>query len=302
MNNKDLSIVSASRRGFTLLELIVVIGIIGVLMTVAISQFGGATESAKRTKCQANLSNLAKAVIATAQRDEDGNFPAAGSFKWTDFTSGKTLYSERKGWISWNKAPGNTSKGGGATIPFTSGDEEMIRYAITNGAIWKAMNGARSCYQCQAHVAAFHKKTGRDPGWSYVMNQDFGYDSNYGSGPLPGWSGRNLNSDKGGATSADRRLLFAEIQGVDVEAHGLKAKHDAGGTDGDGVLQYSRNEVIGFNHKDGKDWVGHVAFADGHVQAIKYPRSGQSLTEVTKYFCQGHEVKFDGKRYEDLSK
>ena len=291
-----------ARRGFSMLELITMIGMLSTLTVVAFPHFNWMIPRAHASKCMNNMRSLASAVISTAMSDDDGNYPAAGSFKWTDFSSGKVLYSERKGWISWGEAPGSTSKAGGAAIPFSSENEGLLHYAIAHGAIWKKMNGDRSCYQCPAHTQAFKEKTGREPGWSYVMNQEFGYDSNNGSGPLPGWSGRSLSSDGVGNSSPDRRLLFAEIQGVDVEELGLKAKHDATGTEGDGVLQYSKNEVIGFNHNDGWDWVGHVAFADGHVQTIKYPRSGQSLTDITKSFCQGHEVRFSDKRHEDLSK
>ena len=288
------------KAGFTLLELLVVLGIIGILAAVTISQFGGATASAKATTCKTNLRNLAIAVQNAALENQDGNLPAAGSYKYFWFEDGKTVYPTRKGWISWNvQRENNRTKGGGSQIPFSSGDKEGLRHAITNGAIWRAIGGSVKSYQCPVHAAACYKANKRYPGWSYLMNQDMGFDSNYGSGPLPSATWRTLEN----ITNADRMLLFCEIQGVDVKEHGLKANVDGGGTEGDAVLQYSKNEVLGFNHQiTGKRWVAHVAYVDGHVGQLMYPRRGLSLTEITKAICQGHELSFDGSAYEDMSK
>lgn len=285
------------RRGFTLLELLVVIGIIGLLAAVTISQFGGVTESAKATQCQTNLRNLAVAVQNIAARDEHGSFPGAGSFKYLKTANRKLEYPEWKGWISWGHAPDQTSKGGGSVVPFSSSDDELLRYAVTNGAIWSAMGGARSSYVCPVHAALCSKRNARQPGWSYVMNQAFGFDSNYGSGPVMNMGTKSLSD----IVNGDRLLLFAEIQGRDDADRGLVANTDGSGTGGDSVLQYFQNEVIGFNHETSRGLAGHVAFADGHVETLRYPTGGLSLTELTKALCEGHELRFNGKGFEDLS-
>lgn len=51
------------RHGFTLVELLVVITIIGMLMALLIPAIGGAREAARRATCTNNQQNLAKAVI-----------------------------------------------------------------------------------------------------------------------------------------------------------------------------------------------------------------------------------------------
>jgi len=300
MNNHLAFRASTRNSGFTLIELLVVIGIIGILMAVTISQFGGATTTAKATTCKTNLRNLALAVQNAAMENKDGYFPSAGSYKFLWFEDGNTVYPTHKGWIGWSSVRDNRkSKGGGSPVSFSSGDKELLRLAVTNGAIWKAIGGSVKSYQCPVHAATCYKVNKRYPGWSYVMNQEMGFDSNYGSGPLAGQTWRTLENISG----ADRMLLFAEIQGVDVNEHGLKANTDGGGTEGDSVLQYEKNEILGFNHQiTGKRWVAHVAYADGHVGQLMYPRGGMSLTELTKSLCQGHEINFDGSRYEDLSK
>lgn len=293
----SVSSTTSARRGFTLLELLVVIGIIGILIATSLSLFSGATDNAKATKCQTNMVRLAKAALSAAQKDTvNGVIPHAGSYKYADFSSGKLRYPECRGWISWSKAPGAESKGGGNLIGFSEGSDEVRRYAITNGAIWKAIDGSLDSYQCPVHAEACYKKNKRNPGWSYVMNQAFGYDEKNGGGPLPGWKGKSLE----GLQNGEKTLLFAEIQGLNSTEYGLTARTEGNGTYGDGVLQYN-NEVIGFNHKRNRGLVGHVVFADAHCESLRYPKGGLSLQKLTEALCKGHDLKFDGKKYEDLT-
>ncbi|MDZ7816348.1 MAG: prepilin-type N-terminal cleavage/methylation domain-containing protein [Planctomycetota bacterium] len=56
----------ASRRGFTVIEVIIVVAIIGVLMAIVIGLSWDAREKAKVTTCQANLSQIGKAILSYA--------------------------------------------------------------------------------------------------------------------------------------------------------------------------------------------------------------------------------------------
>ena len=297
---------TTGKSAFTLLELIVVIGIIGLLMGVALTQFGGSTESAKAAKCETNMRNLVTAANTYAMEEKNGYFPPAGSFsyRYVNHKKAKVEYHNyRIGWIAGSenrRGPNNDfvtdNPVAFAPIPFNA-DELSLRNALTNGSIWKAMGGARTAYQCPIHAEAMRKYHKRSPGWSYAMNMRFGYDKE-------GYKHYAINKE---VSDASRLLMFAELQGAVIDVPGcvlqigkdeLKNRLKEGAPKADAVLDYT-TEVIGFNHKLGtRGMSGHVAFTDGHIEKLLCPKSG-SLNDLTEALCLGHEISYDGKAYED---
>lgn len=61
------------RRGFTLIEMLVVIGIIAVLTAVAVTGFRGAVDKANGAKCQELVHNVATALVKVFQ--DEGSWP-----------------------------------------------------------------------------------------------------------------------------------------------------------------------------------------------------------------------------------
>lgn len=61
------------KKGFTLIEMLVVMGIIAALVAASIGGYAGITASAERTKCQELVSNVATALSVLYQRE--GSWP-----------------------------------------------------------------------------------------------------------------------------------------------------------------------------------------------------------------------------------
>jgi prepilin-type N-terminal cleavage/methylation domain-containing protein len=72
------------RAGFTLIELLVVVAIIGILSSVVLASLGGARESARDSRRQADLDSIQTAVELYA--NDKGDYPSA--IYGSDFESG----------------------------------------------------------------------------------------------------------------------------------------------------------------------------------------------------------------------
>ena len=318
------------RSGFTLIELLIVIGIIGILAASMMSIFGGASDSAQASRCMTNMRNLATAVHSYAM--SEGYFPCAGSFPYR----AQNGIHERIGWISWVhpgfKTPYYSDKKGrfprqsAATsswrpiLAYEEGNESAQKkcyYAVTNGVLWKHSGQSYDSYVCPLHQKAC-KSYKITPMWSYFMNSYFGSpDSSYG---VTSWIGRSFTGLRsvGGSNmplGADKVLLFAEVPFAEIPSkmgnvqNKIKANDLLQDSDlFDPMLRYDDKsgntpELIGFNHKSGKRYMAHVAFADGHVSQLALPPSMSSsgVRDLTTWLCQGDEVAFDGKDYTRVS-
>ncbi len=72
---------SRETKGFTLIELMIVVVIIGILAAIAIPKFQDVTESAKYAACRSNLRNIASALTMYAA--ENNEYPGAfQGHKW----------------------------------------------------------------------------------------------------------------------------------------------------------------------------------------------------------------------------
>lgn len=265
------------KKAFTMIELLVVIGIIGILMAVLIGTFSGSSESARSAKCLANMHTLAMAVQGYVM--ETSNYPYAGTVTKKDQVAGQ-------GWIGW--ATANSTDVGGSYCSPTESNRDKRRYSLTNGVIYAALHGATGAYVCPSHLVACRKKKNMaDPLWSYVMNGSFGWDKSKPFNPV----------GQTDLTRPERKLLFAELPFLDTTTDKKvvvqKGNIDAGASETtDPILQYDGitgggSETIGINHKVGSVAVGHVCFCDGHIDKLRFPSGGneKNRLDLTKWLC-----------------
>ena len=304
-----------NRNGFSLIELLIVIGIIAVLGGVMLAQFSGSTDSALATRCMNNMRTLCNAVMAEGAKES--YYPSAGPYQYLELGSTKKYWYQ--GWIGH-------SKGDQTVSCYYTDDGENQHYAITNGTVWRTVGGSRSAYVCPAHEKFCKRGKTPTPAWTYVMNSYFGWDHGtagdvelgrrgYGGGFM---TFKYSSAPKSRTRPLEKVLLFAEIpfanNGVQRTSF-LTSPAD----ENDAVLQYSPDsselekadktakggagECIGFNHKSGKSYSAHVAFADGHCAKLMLPPDARedNLKNLTTWLCTGQEYTFNGSQYQKVS-
>ena len=88
-------------RGFTLVELLVVIGIIAVLLSVLLPALNSVRESSRRTKCAANLRSIGQGVQIYLI-DNKQTFPAAYLYKRSGGGSSLEPSDPTRGYVHWS--------------------------------------------------------------------------------------------------------------------------------------------------------------------------------------------------------
>ena len=296
-------------NGFTLVELLVVISIIGILAAALTTQVTKARSTGQSIRCKANLRNLAQAALSYGVDHE--HLPYAGSYErsWPTMDNGKyrISYHECPGWVAW------TGPGRWASREMQTGQMKKACYygvtaleSVTNGTLYTYVGKDLSAYTCDVHKRVA-KRAGLDTVLrSYVMNGYFGFDHKPDPRPtnMPDW--REIRLDALSARgSAGNLLLFAELPAFKGVAHVETVSKDQYKAGADGVLETdigndnsgkkkyaTQTEVLGFNHQVAKRYVAHVAFADGHVDVMIEPKgtSDTDLKELARQLCVGEEI------------
>ena len=127
-----------AKRGFTLVELLVVITIIGILIALLLPAVQAAREAARQSQCRNNLKQLALGCLHHESLTK--RFPTGGwGFDWTGDADRGTDWRQPAGWIYniLQDSPGysirfifGSAHANGFQMAFCDGSVQTISYSI----------------------------------------------------------------------------------------------------------------------------------------------------------------------------
>ncbi len=130
------------RNAFTLVEALVVIGILSTLLAILLPAASSARASARAAECQSNLRQLGIASTAYAAQNAD-HYPPALLYK---------MQPEGLSTIAWDF-------------------ETRANGSVTPGALWSFIGGANKVQQCPEFLGA--STSGNDPFTGYNYNTTY---------------------------------------------------------------------------------------------------------------------------------
>jgi type II secretory pathway pseudopilin PulG len=275
------------RKCFTLVELLVVIGIIAVLMAILLPALSAVKRVAQRVVCGSNLSGIGKAMLLYAN-DQEGDFPRGGGSASVWSANGK-IYD----WVNLDGDQYGTPPGASATI--TCSLYLLIKYADVTPAqfVCRGDVGTKEFKLSDVTVTLGPKIDDVSDVW------DFGDPAAMGSGNFPGNRNSYSYHDPYENTGISPRQSYA-LGSYSDPASPLMAdrnpyldKNAASYIDGAGgekppswdttktppvYLDQDKTGNSAAHQRDGQN----VLFNDSHVGWEKYPNVGVSKDNIWK--------------------
>jgi prepilin-type N-terminal cleavage/methylation domain-containing protein len=239
----------AARQGFNLIELLVVIGVIGILVALLMPALARARESARRVTCLSNVRQLATALTAYIA-ENDQCLPEAGS---TNSPLEAPLGPRGTGAAAW------TLLGDGRyVLPSIGGLLE--KYVGRDGRMWRCPSAPDDSFAL----------VGSDPFWGHLPPNDFRPNYNYMAGKewyvmasfggplvaqvkLREWSVRNISG-----------LRTSKATPPGHKSNQVVTFHDRAST------YHSKHRRNIYTWTRDEDYYASYAYLDGHAEGKTY--------------------------------
>jgi len=261
-------------RAFTLVELLVVVGIIALLIAILLPALQRAKENANIVKCASNLRQLGTAMVAYAQDYKNKFPPNVGATAPPGYPINQAWYDDDKIGKYLPKyafpAPGSTTIGGGVMV--CPNDEDSVRSYSQNWlSVCFTSPGGMAVANGPPATGTFFQYGMHESSLMILMIESYSVSTVAGGPPYRAAPCVGLN----GGLSPGRK--FGGAGGVALPG---------------GRFGTVESEVAYYRHRLAKDRAkfvtqaagrANIAFADGHVQLLSEDQLFDRATGRTRF-------------------